>query len=163
LEGVFSNDPLDPGGRTKFGITDATWRRFGDGRDVAEISEADARGVYRAAYWDPLGCDGIDVYVAAELFDTAVNCGVGTAAFIAQNAYNFVRRPEWPRIAVDGNCGGQTRAALERCVKAGDRLALLVAMNGEQSEYYKRIIAKNERLQKFARGWTRRLGIAAKA
>lgn len=88
-EGWFSNDSVDPGGKTKYGISDA-----GDGtvdglididRDgvgdvkVEDLTKAQAIEIYYKSYWLASGCDKLDPIDAIVMFDTAVNCGVGRA------------------------------------------------------------------------------------
>ena len=88
-EGFFSDDKADPGGKTKYGISDA-----GDGtidglidldRDgkgdvkVEELTLGQAVEYLFKWYWQEAGCAGLPWPYAAVMFDTAVNCGVGRA------------------------------------------------------------------------------------
>lgn len=88
-EGFYSDDKADPGGKTKYGISDA-----GDGtidglididRDgagdvlVPDLTWEQALEVYWKHYWIPAGCNERSVEEAVAIFDTAVNCGVGRA------------------------------------------------------------------------------------
>ena len=162
LEGVFSDDSQDPGGKTKYGITEGTWRAFRQDRDlslpkeVEGITVSQATDVYYYDFWCKLGLDKMfDKYVAAEVFDSAVNCGPGTGAKMLQRAINYCRREGWDRIAVDGQIGPQTRLAVDRLVSAGHRLPLLEACNGEQYIHYRGLDKP-----RYSRGWTRRLAIA---
>ncbi len=83
-EGGFVNHPADPGGATNLGVTQATydaWRksRGQSRRSVKLIGRDEASAIYRAQYWDALGCDRLHRAVALVVFDTAVNFGVGRA------------------------------------------------------------------------------------
>jgi len=83
-EGGLSNHPLDPGGLTKWGITQATyssWRKKNGlpPRPVSEMTEEEMRAIYRALYWDPIGGDSLPPPLALAAFDSAVNSGVGRA------------------------------------------------------------------------------------
>lgn len=88
-EGGYSNDPLDPGGETKFGIS----KRSYPNEDIANLTEERAKEIYFADYWKPIAAalpHPADVVV----FDTAVNqgkkfaaemvgqCGVDTTAML---------------------------------------------------------------------------------
>ena len=52
LEGGFVNDPDDPGGATKYGITEATARAHGYTGDMRELPLDVAREIYKKSYWD---------------------------------------------------------------------------------------------------------------
>lgn len=159
-EGLFSDTLGDPGGRTKYGITEATWKatqrevptlpRY----SIENISKDDAIFIYKRNYWDPLGLDHIsDKYVAAELFDTAVNCGLGTATQIAQRACNVLSLHN-EQIVADGRMGPVTRQRLN-ALSQNYAMQLVVAMNACQFDYYERL-ADQPRFKKFIKGWMRR-------
>ena len=48
-------------------------------RPVRQIDESEYRAIYRAEYWDAMGCDGLADGLDLATFDAAVNCGVGRA------------------------------------------------------------------------------------
>lgn len=155
-EGVFSNTPGDPGGKTKYGITEATWVAFQSKpvRPIEYITKNDALKIYRVQYWESLGLDAIkDRDVAAEIFDTAVNCGVTTAARIAQRAYNALLSSSDRPVAVDGHIGIVTRRCLDLMCDAGYREALITAMNVLQGEHYFDLVEHNPALSRFTKGW----------
>lgn len=83
----YTNDPRDPGGPTKYGITQGTlsgWRGKPVGAaDVQALTEAEARAIYKARFWDKTGPHGADLLPAGLdscLFDVSVNSGTGRAA-----------------------------------------------------------------------------------
>lgn len=162
-EGGYSNHPSDRGGATKYGITAATWHAYkaevrpNDGRSVAEITLDDAAAVYCRGYWAPMGLDAVlDRDVSAEIFDTAVNCGVSRAAKIAQEAFNLVRPELVPELAVDGRLGPVSRHAINNFVKSGHKDALLAALNFFQASHYVGLIRKDPSQRVFVRGWMKR-------
>lgn len=84
-EGGWADHPLDPGGATNFGVTQATydaWRR-GRGeptRSVRDITRAEVETIYHDNYWLRAGCQDIaPPALALCVFDAAVNSGVGAA------------------------------------------------------------------------------------
>jgi lysozyme family protein len=167
-EGVFSNHERDPGGRTKYGITQKSWSSYRDDQvlmgadpdglpaDVFAITPTQAEEVYYENYWMAPRLNLIeDKHVAAEVFDSGVNCGPVSAVWFLQGAINFCRKPDWNRIQEDGHLGPETRNAIRRLVAQGYRIPLLLAMNAEQYIHYKRIGN-----QHMSRGWTRRLMLA---
>lgn len=86
-EAGYSNHPKDPGGQTMRGIAwnyNADYLKLHFGfkvpSDIKKITADQARQCYYDRYWLASGGDGItDVDLAYLHFDTAVNCGVGTA------------------------------------------------------------------------------------
>lgn len=154
-EGLFSDHRLDPGGATKYGITEAVARRHGF--DVRRLTVEQATAIYHTDYWRRLRCDELAEPVALELFDSAVNTGPATAVKLAQRAYNVLRNSGDPALAEDGKIGPATIGALNRMAKkyAGQ---LVAAMNGEQYRYYRSLVgSRPETFRAFVRGWMRRL------
>jgi lysozyme family protein len=74
-EGNYSNDPNDPGGETKFGIS----KRAHPDVDIVNLTEDGAKAIYKRDYWDVLGLDKLPWSVSLCLFDSAVNQGVEAA------------------------------------------------------------------------------------
>lgn len=68
-EGGYSNNPADPGGETKYGLS----KRAYPGEDIANMTLDRAREIYRRDYWGPAGCDGLPDLLKYEMFDLAVN------------------------------------------------------------------------------------------
>lgn len=65
----FTDDKIDKGGKTKYGVTEATWRRLGtdkdldgdvDGEDVRLLEESDFRMILKIGYWDTWKADYIN-------------------------------------------------------------------------------------------------------
>ena len=83
-EGGYVNHPKDPGGATKWGVTQRTytaWRRQkGVPRaDIRLIREAEAEEIYREQYWQAISGDALPIGIDYALFDFAVNSGVSRA------------------------------------------------------------------------------------
>ncbi len=79
----FTDDPNDPGGATKFGISQRAYPNL----DIKNLTEQQAREIYKTDYWNRIRGDDINNQVIAEnIFDTAVNMGVRTASRLAQLA-----------------------------------------------------------------------------
>jgi len=75
VEGGYSNNPLDSGGETKFGISKRSYPEI----DIKNLTIERAMEIYRKNYWDPLKLDNYSLPVALVIFDTAVNMGKETA------------------------------------------------------------------------------------
>jgi lysozyme family protein len=100
-DGAYHNDPHDPGGETKYGIAKASHPDV----DIANLTVDQAIDIYQKSYWNPLHCDLWPWPVALQVFDCAVNQGVGAAAKCLQAALE---------IKQDGNIGPVTIAAVEK-------------------------------------------------
>jgi len=109
---------------TNYGITLATWRRQGvvpndldhdgdvDAADLRRATRADVGAIYRADYWNAARCPEMPLPVAVVVFDTAVNCGVGAAALIVQDALGIAEGLQAPRF------GPQTMAGIRDAIPA---------------------------------------------
>lgn len=80
-EGGYTNHPADPGGPTNFGITIYDFRKYvmpgATAADVRAMRLEDAKGIYRAKYWDAQRCDEFEPGVDYAIFDYGVNSGIG--------------------------------------------------------------------------------------
>jgi lysozyme family protein len=105
-EGGYVEDPRDPGGATKFGVTRAVLSealgRAASAEDVAALNQAEAGRIYQSRYWAPARCGGLPDGLDLVIFDSAVNMGPGTAARLLQAALG---------VEVDGAVGPRTLAA----------------------------------------------------
>ena len=77
---VITNDPHDPGGLTKWGIS----KRAHPEVDIQALTREGAAAIYRSDYWLPTGCEELPPAVAVVLFDSAVNQGASTAVKLLQ-------------------------------------------------------------------------------
>lgn len=144
-EGGYVNDPDDPGGETKYGITKRTFPEL----DIFNLTAEQARDIYRREYWDRFGLDQIeDDRVAERLFSFIVNMGSIPAIKCFQRALracgHFVNE--------DGRLGPETISAARRA----DRQALLAALKCEAAGMYRYFVAKSPDKQKYLKGWLSR-------
>lgn len=135
-EGGYVDNPRDPGGETKYGIS----RRSYPGEDIAGMTLERAKAIYRRDYWGPAGCDAVPDALRFDLFDAAVNSGVPAAIRLLQRAVGEVQ---------DGVLGPLTIQAASsmpapRIVARfnGARLAMLADLPAWPA---------------FSRGWARRI------
>ncbi len=114
-EGGYVNDPDDPGGATKHGVTLATMQRLGldltgDGRvdaaDVKRLTIDQARDIFVRHYFERPRIADLPDSIQASLFDMYVNAG-SNAVKILQRLLNDMGH----RVVVDGAIGPQTVAA----------------------------------------------------
>lgn len=151
IEGGYVNDPDDNGGETKFGISKRSYPHL----DIKALTIEKAAEIYKLDYWDELRLDQVsNQAIAAELFDSAVNCGVGTASQWLQQSLNLVGGHVLNAVSVDGVVGSKTLVALESCQYPA---AILKCLNGFQFERYLLIVRRDITQRKFFRGWLRRV------
>ena len=74
-EGGYSNDPNDPGGETKFGISKRSYPNL----DIKNLTLEQAKEIYLQNYWLKADCDKLTSPLDIIVFDTAVNMGVSRA------------------------------------------------------------------------------------
>lgn len=67
-EGGYVNNPADPGGETKYGISKHAYPTL----DIKNLSVADAMVVYKRDYWDVHALDGKPFPYSVVLFDSYV-------------------------------------------------------------------------------------------
>jgi lysozyme family protein len=71
IEAGYVNDPQDPGGETKYGISK---RRYPN-EDIKNLTLDRAKALYQRDYWNAHKCDNMPWEQALLVFDTAVNGG----------------------------------------------------------------------------------------
>lgn len=153
-EGGYVNDPDDPGGATKHGVTVHTMRRLGldldgdgdvDAQDVRRVSEAQAVEIFLEHYYRRPGIEGLPESLRASVFDMYVNAG-GQAVRILQR---LLCEMGWS-VTVDGVIGGETvQAAAEADRAAPDHLGDAYAI--ARRNYYFALADRRPASRKYAR------------
>jgi lysozyme family protein len=85
-EGNFSDHKADTGGKTCYGITEAVAREAGYSGDMRELPLDKAKAIYRSSYWNPMRCEQMPEALRYDIFDGAVNSGVGQSIKWLQRA-----------------------------------------------------------------------------
>lgn len=108
VEGGYVDHPMDPGGKTKYGITEVIAREFGYEGDMRDLELSFARDVYEKRFWAPYNFDMIkNSKIASELFEFTVNTGDGRlASKIVQRSYNTLNKNI--QLVEDGKIGPHT-------------------------------------------------------
>ena len=147
-EGVYSDDPKDPGnwtgGRvrvgelkgTKYGIAANT---YGD-LDIKGLTLDAAKAIYYRDWWLKAGADQLDAAIVYQLWDFAVNAGMSTAKRALQRAVG---------MADDGNIGPLTIAA----VQAMPATDVLMRFAAQRLRFYTSL----SNWPAYGKGWTNRV------
>lgn len=139
-EGGFVDHPADPGGATRFGVTQTVARSEGYRGDMREYPLSDAKRVYRKRYWAALRLDEVPPGIRFDLFDAAVNSGPVQAVRWAQRILH---------IPDDGKVGPVTIQALNTI----NVNKFLAKYNGARLHFLTSLPGWTN----FGRGWARRI------
>lgn len=143
----FVNDPDDPGGATRWGISQRAYPSL----DIRNLTEAQAKQIYFVDYWKAAHCAEIPEPLAVAVFDAAVNQGVGAAVTLLQEAV---------KANPDGQWGPKTQAAVtvawKRFEAAADPLRR-AAIDPVNEFLSRRALRYADGKPKFRRGWMLRL------
>lgn len=101
----------------------------------------DAKAIYRRDFWDRAQCDRLPPDLAFDLFDAAVNSGIGQAIRWLQRSVG---------VADDGYVGPLTLGAL---VRNDDPSAVQARFNGHRLAFMTNLST----WQTFGKGWARRI------
>lgn len=160
-EGGYANHPADRGGPTHWGITEAVARRQGYVGEMRALPRSDAAAIYKRLYWLKPRFDAVAAHapaLAAELFDTGVNMGTGTATAFLQRALNALNREgaDYADLAIDRQIGPATLSALRAFLAkrgAGGERVLLKAVEALQGAHYINIAEARPSQEAFVYGW----------
>ena len=135
-EGGYVNNPRDPGGETKYGISKRQYPYI----EIQKLTEENAKELYRLDYWVPIGGDDLPQPLGLCMLDCAINQGVASAIRMLQGAI---------KANVDGSIGPQTRTLL-RQIPIEDVVNNFMAERGLK-------YARTTNFDVFGKGWMRRL------
>lgn len=135
-EGGYVNDPRDPGGETKYGISKRAYPNV----DIKNLTLDQAKQIYKRDYWDKCHGDNLPDNMRFGMFDVAVNSGITTAVKLLQRAVG---------TKDDGIWGPKTAAA----VNAIDPQILDKRFNGYRLRFYTSL----KTFDHFGKGWVNRV------
>lgn len=136
VEKGYVNDPKDPGGETKWGIS----KRSYPNEDIPNMTKERAKVIFRRDFWDKVKADKLADGVAFQASDFAYNSGPDTAVRYLQRAVG---------VADDGHWGPASQAAAD-AISESDAIMLL---NSERLDFMTRL--KN--WPDAGKGWARRI------
>ena len=135
LEGGYVNDPDDPGGETRYGISKRAYPEL----DIKGLIKSQAITIYRQDYWEANHVGSLPRMLQMAYFDCCVNSGGRQAALLLQRTVG---------VTQDGIVGRKTLTAANMYpgILYQDFLA-------ERALFYTRL----KTFDKYGRGWLRRL------
>lgn len=153
-EGGYVNDPDDPGGATKHGVTIHTMRRLGldlnnDGAistdDVKRLTQAQAVGIFLQHYFQAPRISDLPKPLQASVFDMQVNAGANAIKILQR-----LLRKMGHDVAVDGVLGPQSLSACALAIgQAPDHM--VDAYGIERRNYYYALADRRPKSRKYAR------------
>lgn len=135
-EGDLSEDEHDPGGVTKYGISQRAYPDL----DIRNLTIDQAKAIYLRDYWYPLAAHRLPASIRFDLFDMGVNSGLHQAKLTLQHALGVVP---------DGVIGPKTLAAAQ----AMDPERLVARFAGWRLDFLNDL----PKWPRYARGWTQRI------
>lgn len=139
-EGDFTDNPSDPGGATRWGITERVARANGYTGFMRDLPVDVAKRIARSEYWDAVRADELPDQLRYAVFDAAYNSGPVQATYWLQRALG---------VKADGVIGVQTRLSAQQCVP--DRV--LARMLGMRLQFMTNLPTWGT----FGKGWARRI------
>ena len=159
FEGGYVNDPDDPGGATKFGITQRTYdeylkKMYNNPKvksDIKNITPEEVSLIYHREYWVAGSCETIDNIaqlpkLAICHFDSCVNCGIYQSVKFLQRIIG---------TEADGIFGPLTLTAIKNT--CGNDNTIIDSYLQLRRDYYDHLISQSPSLKKFSKGWKIRL------
>ena len=136
-EGGWVNDPDDPGGETKYGISKAQYPNV----DIGSLSLGRAAEIYATDYWDRYRCGELPWPIALVLFDCVVN-------------HSPLKPVRWLQKSLGITQDGIIGSVTVRAANANEE-PLLVArdMLLDRLKYYQSLPG----WEKYQNGWSRRV------
>lgn len=138
---TFTNDTSDRGGATKYGISERAYPEL----DIRNLSEDQAKAIYKRDYWDRIRGDDIQSQMIAEtIFDVCVNMGVAGGSKLAQKTLKIE--------PADGIIGPQSLAV----INAADEDLFVAKFALAKIQRYTEICQADDSQKKYLLGWINR-------
>jgi lysozyme family protein len=140
--------PLDKGGPTRYGITQAVYDTYRTDKGLAtqtvkNITISEVQDIYYSGYWVPAKCQSMPGKLSVAVFDTTVNSGKSRSIKILQQAIG---------ATVDGIIGKETLQKL----KSLDEVKVANKYIDTREAFYYAIVDHDSSQDVFLNGWLRR-------
>lgn len=137
-EAGYVNDPDDPGGETKWGISKRSYPHI----NIAELNRDDAISIYYRDFWLKILGDRFQDGIAYQLLDSAVNSGIIQSIRFLQRAIG---------VADDGVFGPHSQRVLQ-ATSESDFIMLFIS---ERLDFMTRL----RNWPNHGKGWARRIAL----
>lgn len=150
-EGGWSDHPNDRGGKTMWGVTQATYNAYRKktgkpSQSVKLITKEECRELYRSEYWNAAGCDKLPWPISYITFDAAVNSGASRSLRWTQAGLG---------MKADGIVGPQTVSAAKAVIDSSDGSKILAILD-QRVQFLTALVKKDTTQLVFLLGWWRR-------
>jgi len=156
IEGGFTNDPVDRGGATKYGITLNFYKNNVDSNatvdDIRNLTKSEAKEIYYEHFWknaskttSDVTYDDLPEPVASVTFNFGINMGSDRGHTLLQKAINA----SGGNVSVDGWLGPETVRASTHL----DTSEIVKRYGVEVSMFYYQIVKNDSSQEKFLEGW----------
>ena len=135
-EGGYVNNPADPGGETKWGISKRTYPQL----NIKDLTRDQAIEIYKKDFWDRVHATDLYDGVAFQSLDFAINSGCETALRALQRALN---------VADDGDWGPNTARAAKNMTESDQ----IMRLNAERLDFMRKLKGWST----FGSGWAGRI------
>ena len=158
FEGGYVNDPRDPGGETKYGITLEVAREYGYQGNLIDLTLKQAQQIYTDEYINKPNFNKIleiTPAVAHKLIDVGVNTGTYRSSLWFQKALNSLSRngKDFPKVFEDGKVGENTINSYKKFLEKRGTIKgcemIIKLIDAQQGTYYMSLT----RLSEFTVGW----------
>jgi lysozyme family protein len=144
-EGLWSDNPQDPGGATMKGITFEVYKDWKRNphltkNDLKAITDQEVHDLYKALYWNKVFGDNLPSGIDYAVFDAAVNMGVGRATKLLQESVG---------VTADGVIGQGTL----RAIYSANPQEVINKFSEEKANFYQSL----KTFPVFGRGWLNRI------
>ena len=147
VEGGYVNDPDDPGGETKFGISKRSYPK----EDIKNMTPERALAIYKRDFWDAPGYGGINSEeLAYKVFEMGVNVGSERASILLQEAINDL---SLFNLTEDGVIGPKSLKA----INSMNEELLLERFKERCKGYYTSLVSVSPKKRKYLKGWLNRV------
>ena len=144
-EGLWSDNPQDPGGATMKGITFEVYKDWKRNPhltkdDLKAITDQEVHDLYKALYWNKVFGDDLPSGIDYAVFDAAVNMGVGRATKLLQESVG---------VTADGVIGQGTL----RAIYSANPQEVIDKFSEEKTSFYQSL----KTFPVFGKGWLSRV------
>ena len=150
VEGGYSNDKADKGGKTKYGIIEVEARKYGYQGDMKNLTKEIAEDIYKNKYYLSNNLDKIkDKRVALSIADWTINSG----SWGLKKAQQVVNILKGDILVVDGRIGEKSIEAINSI----NPEIFLTLYHELQRKFYQSIVDHNSSQSVFLKGWLNRV------